>query len=145
MTMYTNISKFNDILACYYLIPFTFSDVEKYVNLLKSQLHRIEIKNNNKISKNRQKCNKLKRICEKKEMKIMTLKKTVAELEGKNFARWCTSHWYCLLLTRFSVKVNSMHTKMFLAHFTTGSYWEKALICKCLLTGTKHKSAEEVN
>ena len=66
-------------------------------------------------------------------MKIMTLKKTVAELEGKNFAMWCTSHWYCLLLTRFSVKVNNMRAKMFLAHFTTGSGKKLSYVSACLL------------
>ena len=64
--------------------------------LLKSQLHKIEIKNKDKISKYHQKCNKLKRICEKKQKKIVTLKKTVAELEGKNLQCGGISHWHCL-------------------------------------------------
>ena len=62
--------------------------------LLLSQLHRIEIKNKDKISKYHQKNNKLKRICEKKHKKIVILKKTVAELEGKNLQCGGISHWH---------------------------------------------------
>ena len=38
-----------------------------------------------------------------------------------------------LLQTRFSVKVNSMRTKMFLAHFTAGYRKKLSYVSACLL------------